>query len=524
MSRKRIARRFLGLLVIAAAGAGGYYYYQTQAVEGASAETEAKLSYKETAVSYGSVVYGITESGSVSFGSNSQTLELPQAMETASGDSSSSDTASADSAVSGDVMAGGTVSMGMAGIQGAGGQMTMSGGTDSSSSQSSSSGDSGLEVEEVYVAVGQVIAQEDAVLKVTDESAASYRAELEQAVADAELAVEQEEINLESSLTEAQYTYDMNIANGETAKETYDATIDSLESTVAQLEEDLEEAAEEVAEYEEELEAGSDVEEELEEAELNYSEIEANLRIAKNNLTTQSIEAKQTYENAMTNYEYAQQLYDIATNGLEDDLNDAQDTLAEAEAALEEFDLLLEDGTLTAEYGGTVTEIGFSAGDTLTDGGTVLTLTDNQEVTMSVMVTQEDISQISMGDAVSVTLTAYQEESFDAQVISIDSSTTTGSSAVNYEVTVQFTGDTEKIYSGMTGEVTFPVESAENVLYVSNRAIFQDGTRSYVKIMEEDGTITEADVETGFSNGTDVEIVSGLSEGDTVLIESQVSE
>ena len=258
--------------------------------------------------------------------------------------------------------------------------------------------------------------------------------------------------------------------------------------------------------------------------ELHYDEIEAKLQIAKNNLTTQSIEAKQTYENAMTNYTYAQQLYEIATNGLEDDLEAAQETLEDAQAALEEFDLLMEDETIYAEYGGTVTEIACSAGDIISDGETVMILTDNENVTMTVMVTQEDISQISIGDAAAVELTAYEGESFDAQVISIDSSTAMGSSAVNYEVTVQLTGDTEKVYSGMTGDVTFPIEAAENVLYVSNRALHQEGARSYVKVMDEDGTVTEVDVETGFSNGTDVEIVSGLTEGQTVLIESQVSE
>ena len=395
---------------------------------------------------------------------------------------------------------------------------------DSGSASAPASDGSSLEVEEVYVSVGQTIDQGDAILKVTDESAENYRTALEQAVADAELQVEQEEINLESSRTEAQYTYDMNIANGETAQETYDATIASLENEVAELEEDLEEAAEEVAEYEEELEAGSDVEEELEEAQQNYDGIEANLQIARNNLTTQSIEAKQTYENAMTNYEYAEQLYEIATNGLEDDLEEATETLEEAREALEEFELLMEDGTITSEYAGTVTEIAYSAGDTLADGETVITLADNEEVTMTVSVTQEDISQVSIGDGVTVALTAYENEDFSAEVISIDSSSSMGSSAVNYEVTVQLTGDTEKIYAGMTGDVTFPVEEAENVLYVSNQAVHQDGTRSYVRVMDEDGTITEVDVETGFSNGTDVEIVSGLTEGQTVLIESQVSE
>ena len=115
MSRKRIARKFLGLLVIAAAGAGGYYYYQTQIGEETSVETET--SYKETPVSYGSVVYGITESGSVSFGSNSQTLELPQAAETASGDSGSSGTDGETSDAPVGAMAGAAVSAGATDIQ-----------------------------------------------------------------------------------------------------------------------------------------------------------------------------------------------------------------------------------------------------------------------------------------------------------------------------------------------------------------------------------------------------------------------
>ena len=51
-----------------------------------------------------------------------------------------------------------------------------------------------------------------------------------------------------------------------------------------------------------------------------------------------------------------------------------------------------------------------------------------------------------------------------------------------------------------------------------------DGTRSFVKVLEEDGTIVETDIETGFSNGNTVAVVSGLEEGDTVLIESQVTE
>lgn len=91
-------------------------------------------------------------------------------------------------------------------------------------------------------------------------------------------------------------------------------------------------------------------------------------------------------------------------------------------------------------------------------------------------------------------------------------------------MTVTLQGDTSGLYEGMTGEVTFVTKETQEVLYVSNRAIFRDGTRSYVKVRDEAGNIQEKDVVTGFSDGVNVEIVEGLSEGDTVLIESKVSE
>jgi HlyD family secretion protein len=72
--------------------------------------------------------------------------------------------------------------------------------------------------------------------------------------------------------------------------------------------------------------------------------------------------------------------------------------------------------------------------------------------------------------------------------------------------------------------VTLVTKEEREVVYVSNRAIFREGTRSYVKVRNENQEIVERDVETGFSDGVNVEIVEGLSEGDVVLIESKVSD
>ena len=93
---------------------------------------------------------------------------------------------------------------------------------------------------------------------------------------------------------------------------------------------------------------------------------------------------------------------------------------------------------------------------------------------------------------------------------------------MNYDVTVLFSGDISKVYSGMTGEVTFAGKTVSDTLYISNQAVLLDGARSYVKVLEEDGSVREADVITGYSNGKIVAVESGLEEGETILIESQV--
>ncbi len=502
---------FLVLVIIGLAAAALYIYFNLP-----ESTEEPAVSYRQETVKYGDVVTGITESGTVAYGTTDQEFSVPEIAETSSETSSgTTDTAgTSDMSAIAEQMAQG----GMAAMTGMGGDQSVTG-------ESASSGtETDLEVEEVCVAVGQVVSEGTTLIRLTDESIAEYREALNDAVKSAELAVKQEEINVESKQAEADYTYAMYLAEGEVAEETYNATLTSLDNAVTELEEELEEAAEELESLQSEYDAGSDVEEDLEEAQLNYDTIEADLQIAKNNRTTQSIEAKQTYETAITNYNYADQLYEIDTNGLEDDLDDAKEALEEAQEAQTDFDEQIGDGVIYSEYAGTVMSVSYSAGDTLTNDSVLATFSDESDITITVSVTQEDISDISIGDAVSISLEAYDNETFPGEVTSISTAAAVGSSTVNYEVTSAFTGDTDQVYSGMTGEVTFVTREEPDTLYISNRAVRTDGTRSYVKVLRDDGSIEDVTVTTGYSNGSIVAVLSGLEEGDTVLIESQVNE
>ena len=461
--------------------------------------------YQAATVKKGTVSVGITESGTVEFGTKEQVFSVAEITEVSLTDTEdSSDTQSTDDASG--ILSGG-MSMETGGTQAAMG-MGMTGGESAASAtaDSSASGtDTELVVEEVCVAVGQSVEKGEKLFKITSDSIEDYREALEAAVKTAELKVSEEEINVQSKKAEADYTHAMYLAEGETAEATYEATLAELDAAVTDLEEELEDAQEEGDEDE-------------------IEELEAQLQIAENNRSTQSIEAKQTYDNAMTNYKYADQLYAIDTDGLEDDLNDAKETLETAKENLAFFEEEIGDGIVYAEYSGTVTELAYAAGDTLTNDATAVTFTDSDNVTMTVSVSQDDISRISVGGEAEISLTAYEGEVFSGEVSSVSASAVSGSSTVNYEVAVRFTGDISAVYSGMTGDVTFAGRSETDTLYIPNRAVYQNGAASMVKVLEDDGSVREAEIKTGFSDGTLVAVESGLEEGQTVIIESRVSE
>ena len=211
-------------------------------------------------------------------------------------------------------------------------------------------------------------------------------------------------------------------------------------------------------------------------------------------------------------------------SSVESSLSDAQDAYDDAKEALDIFNDLIGDGTIRSEYAGTIASVGYSEGDSLSASTDVVTFADRSQVTMTVAVSQEDISGITTGSQAQIALTAYDDKTYEGEVESVDTSASSGTSTVSYNVTVKFTGDTSDVYQDMTGNVTFVSAQAKDVCYVSRKAVTTENGTSVVKVKREDGSIEEVTVETGINDGINIEIDSGLSEGDTALIESQVAQ
>ena len=155
---------------------------------------------------------------------------------------------------------------------------------------------------------------------------------------------------------------------------------------------------------------------------------------------------------------------------------------------------------------------------------TLLMLSDISSVYVPITISEEDILNVSIGQPATVTMNAFEDRTFDAEVDTLSvTAARSGASTVSYTVNVRYKGENElNMYEGMSADITLIQRSEEDVLYVNNQAITNNNGITTV-LLQRDGETVETKVKTGFSDGQYVEIISGLEEGDVVLAQSGVS-
>lgn len=523
-------------------------------------QKEDETVYRDTTVMHGNLTVGISEDSSVAIGTVEQTFDLDISA-LVSDDSGSGTNASS------------TGSFGMGQNQNAGGMMSFgtAGMTYTSESQS-------MEVDEVYVTVGQEIAEGTPLFHVTADSVEKIRTALEEDVSDTLEDYETLKVEQQQSRTQVSQEYDTYVVNGKYASLIYDNTVKELQEAVDEATEDVDSKQNELNEnlleltklqeelvkaqkqlkeaegavsesygtrydnayyytvYENTRETAQKLVDQLEEnvesltgenetLSQEINEAVRTLNQATLDLEKGKLEAKKTYDIDDYYSGAASEWYEIQTASLDNTLQSAENSYNNAVEKLDEFDSYIVDNTVLSEYSGVITQVGLGVGDSVSRNSSLVVLYDKEAVTMEVSLAEEDYNTIDTEGKVNISYTAYPDSIYTGTITEVsDAEYDSSSGGVYYTVTVTVQGDVSGLYEGMTGEVTFVTKETKEVTYVSNRAIFREGMRSYVKLRDENGNIEEKDVTTGFSDGINVEIVEGLSEGDVVLIESKVSD
>jgi HlyD family secretion protein len=272
-------------------------------------------------------------------------------------------------------------------------------------------------------------------------------------------------------------------------------------------------------------------------------EADIQLRSAKTQLSS----AKENYTTAYNAY-YANQT-DLATvNSAADAVDSAQLALETAQSAYNDAVATADKRTVTAPASGTVVVMnavegaavgsGAGAGAAATataaigSSGSLITIGDLSQMTVSVPVNEMDISKVSVGQAARATFSARPNVELDATVTRIatvssaDASSAMpgyGGNIVTYAVDLLIPNPDPSLKPGMTASVTISSTDIPDALMLPLSAVDGEGDQAMV------GVVTGQD-DSGFpttearhitvlaSNGTMAAVEGDIAEGDEVVI------
>ena len=219
--------------------------------------------------------------------------------------------------------------------------------------------------------------------------------------------------------------------------------------------------------------------------------------------TVQVTENRKVYKNSPLF-----QLADTATTHIYDALLRQR---TEQEETLLKLLSLQRTGAVLAPFSGSVYSLDHN--ETLAPTA-VVTLSPDQEMTVTITVAEGDILALSEGLEAEITVSSVADEPFPGTVTEIDRTAATGS----YTATVTL-AKAEGMLPGMTASVSIRTDGVEDALLIPLEALYQTRNRSYVYTSYDPETEVfggEVEVTPGIMGSDQVEILSGLKEGDTV--------
>lgn len=149
------------------------------------------------------------------------------------------------------------------------------------------------------------------------------------------------------------------------------------------------------------------------------------------------------------------------------------------------------------------------------DGDILMTVTEQDVMTLTIALDEQDISKVSVGQAAEVKVSALKGEVFEAEVTEIGTEGTNsgGSSKFTVELTMPLA---ENMLDGMSATASIPLYTKMNVLTIPVAALVEEGARTvvYTALDEENGEPTSpVEVTVGVSDGINAELLSGLDSG-----------
>lgn len=223
--------------------------------------------------------------------------------------------------------------------------------------------------------------------------------------------------------------------------------------------------------------------------------------------------------------EKGQILMILTSESLDNSIQSASESLRTAQLSLESQNDQLDNYNITSPIQGTIIDKNFKAGETSEAGRVLCTIYDLSYLTMTLSVDELDISDIRVGQEVSITADAVSNRGYTGVVTKVSVAGTSSGGTTTYPVTVRI-DETRGLLPGMNVDATITLQSASDVLAIPSGALNRGNTVLVTADSPSAGGGTPMEgsqeeyysvaVEIGTSDSSYIEIVSGLQEGDTV--------
>ncbi len=222
---------------------------------------------------------------------------------------------------------------------------------------------------------------------------------------------------------------------------------------------------------------------------------------------------------------YGSTILTLSSDSLEDSAQSQYENLQKSEISMENAQQTLEKYVITSPITGTVVEKNYKTGETAEQGEPLAVIYDLSYLSLTLNIDELDISDMEVGQSVSITSEALEGQSFSGIITKVSVVGQTSGGVTTYPVTVEVEAS-EDLLPGMNVDAEVVLESVENAMTIpssalerNNRVLITSDSPSAVNAVE-GATAPEGyvyvSVETGLVTSDSVQIISGLTQDDTI--------
>lgn len=162
----------------------------------------------------------------------------------------------------------------------------------------------------------------------------------------------------------------------------------------------------------------------------------------------------------------------LSSDTLADEIQSASESLRSAQLSLESQYDQLADYTITSPISGTIIDKNYKAGETSESNQVLCSIYDLSYLTMTLSVDELDIADIAVGQTVSITADAVDDQTYKGVVTKVSVAGTSSSGVTTYPVTIRI-DETDGLLPGMSADATIVLGSAEGVLAIPSAALMR---------------------------------------------------